>query len=62
MNPAVTGAFIGVRSAEQVSGIAGAADLYLRPGEIQEISQGDGRRLKGTCFPSSLFFVYIRDA
>jgi aryl-alcohol dehydrogenase-like predicted oxidoreductase len=40
MNPAVTGAIIGVRSAEQVSGIAGAADVHLGPDEILEISQG----------------------
>jgi aryl-alcohol dehydrogenase-like predicted oxidoreductase len=39
-NPAVTGAIIGVRSADQVSGIAGAADIHLGPDEIQEISQG----------------------
>jgi aryl-alcohol dehydrogenase-like predicted oxidoreductase len=40
MNPAVTGAIIGVRSAEQVSGIAGAADIHLGPDEVLEISQG----------------------
>jgi aryl-alcohol dehydrogenase-like predicted oxidoreductase len=39
-NPAVTGAIIGVRSADQVSGIAGAADVHLGPDEIQEIAQG----------------------
>ena len=39
-NPAVTGAIIGVRSADQVSGIAGAADVHLGPDEIQEITQG----------------------
>jgi len=38
-NPAVTGAIIGVRSAEQVDGIAGAPDVHLSPDEIQEISQ-----------------------
>jgi aryl-alcohol dehydrogenase-like predicted oxidoreductase len=39
MNPAVTGAIIGVRSAEQVSGIAGATDVHLGPDEFQEISE-----------------------
>jgi aryl-alcohol dehydrogenase-like predicted oxidoreductase len=39
-NPAVTGAIIGVRSAEQVTGIAAAADVHLAPDEIQEITQG----------------------
>jgi aryl-alcohol dehydrogenase-like predicted oxidoreductase len=39
-NPAVTGAIIGVRSAEQVNGIAGAVEVHLAPDEIQEISQG----------------------
>jgi aryl-alcohol dehydrogenase-like predicted oxidoreductase len=42
-NPAVTGAIIGVRSAEQANGIAGAADVHLSPDEIQEISQGARR-------------------
>jgi aryl-alcohol dehydrogenase-like predicted oxidoreductase len=36
-NPAVTGAIVGVRSAEQVSGIAGAADLRLGDDEVLEI-------------------------
>jgi aryl-alcohol dehydrogenase-like predicted oxidoreductase len=39
-NPAVTGAIIGVRSAQQVSGIAGAADVKLSPNDILEIEQG----------------------
>ena len=39
-NPAVTGAIIGVRSAEQVNGIAAAADVHLASDEIQEITQG----------------------
>jgi len=39
-NPAVTGAIIGVRSAEQVNGIAGAVEVHLAPDEIQDISQG----------------------
>jgi aryl-alcohol dehydrogenase-like predicted oxidoreductase len=36
-NPAVTGAIVGVRSAEQVSGIAGAADIHLSEDEAQAI-------------------------
>jgi len=36
-NPAVTGAIVGVRSAEQVSGIAGAADIWLGEDEVLEI-------------------------
>jgi aryl-alcohol dehydrogenase-like predicted oxidoreductase len=43
-NPAVTGAIIGVRSAQQVSGIAGAADVRLSPNDILEIEQGLSRR------------------
>jgi aryl-alcohol dehydrogenase-like predicted oxidoreductase len=43
-NPAVTGAIIGVRSAQQVSGIAGAADVTLSPNDILEIEQGLTRR------------------
>jgi aryl-alcohol dehydrogenase-like predicted oxidoreductase len=43
-NPAVTGAIIGVRSAQQVSGIAGAADVQLSPVDILEIEQGLTRR------------------
>jgi aryl-alcohol dehydrogenase-like predicted oxidoreductase len=39
-NPAVTGAIIGVRSADQVNGIAAAADVHLAPDEIREISLG----------------------
>jgi aryl-alcohol dehydrogenase-like predicted oxidoreductase len=38
-NPAVTGAIVGVRSAEQVSGIAGAADVSLSAYEVLEIQQ-----------------------
>jgi aryl-alcohol dehydrogenase-like predicted oxidoreductase len=38
-NPAVTGAIVGVRSAEQVSGIAGAADVNLSADEVLEIKQ-----------------------
>jgi aryl-alcohol dehydrogenase-like predicted oxidoreductase len=36
-NPAVTGAIIGVRNAEQVSGIAGAADVNLSAEDVLEI-------------------------
>ena len=36
-NPAVTGAIVGVRSAEQVSGIAGAADIQLSSDDMLEI-------------------------
>ncbi len=43
-NPAVTGAIIGVRSAEQVSGVVGATDIHLGPDEILEIAQ-EGARL-----------------
>jgi aryl-alcohol dehydrogenase-like predicted oxidoreductase len=38
-NPAVTGAIVGVRSASQVSGIAGAADVTLSAEDLQEIEQ-----------------------
>jgi aryl-alcohol dehydrogenase-like predicted oxidoreductase len=43
-NSAVTGAIIGVRSAQQVSGIAGAADVRLSPTDILEIEQVLTRR------------------
>jgi aryl-alcohol dehydrogenase-like predicted oxidoreductase len=43
-NSAVTGAIIGVRSTQQVSGIAGAADVRLSPNDILEIEQGLTRR------------------
>jgi aryl-alcohol dehydrogenase-like predicted oxidoreductase len=36
-NPAVTAAIVGVRTAEQAKGIAGAADLDLTPAEMAEI-------------------------
>jgi aryl-alcohol dehydrogenase-like predicted oxidoreductase len=39
-NPAVTGAIVGVRSARQVSGIAGAADIELNAEDVQEIERG----------------------
>ena len=38
-NPAVTGAIIGVRSAQQVSGIAGAADVPLGVEDMLDIEQ-----------------------
>ena len=36
-NPAVTGAIVGFRSVKQVSGIIGAAEFRLLPGEMSEI-------------------------
>jgi len=36
-NPAVTAAIVGIRSADQVDGIAGAADVHLSPDELAEI-------------------------
>ena len=39
-NPAVTGAIVGVRSAQQVNGIAGAADLKLTADDVFKIEQG----------------------
>jgi aryl-alcohol dehydrogenase-like predicted oxidoreductase len=38
-NPAVTGAIVGVRSAQQVNGIAGAANVELNPNDVREIEQ-----------------------
>ena len=38
-NPAVTAAIVGVRTADQVAGIIGAADLKLTPQEISEIEE-----------------------
>jgi aryl-alcohol dehydrogenase-like predicted oxidoreductase len=38
-NPAVTGAIIGVRSAQQASGIAGAADVPLGADDMLDIEQ-----------------------
>ncbi len=37
-NPAVTGAIVGIRSAEQAKGIAGAGSLVLTADEIAEIA------------------------
>jgi aryl-alcohol dehydrogenase-like predicted oxidoreductase len=39
-NAAVTGAIVGVRSAQQVAGIAGAADVELNADDVREIEQG----------------------
>lgn len=39
-NPAVTGAIVGVRSAQQVIGIADAVDVNLTDGEVLEIEHG----------------------
>jgi aryl-alcohol dehydrogenase-like predicted oxidoreductase len=36
--PAVTGAIVGLRRAEQVSGIVGAAEFRLSPEEIREVA------------------------
>lgn len=38
-NPAVTGAIVGVRSAQQVNGIAGAAEVRLNAEDMREIEQ-----------------------
>ncbi len=39
-NAAVTGAIVGVRSAQQVNGLAGAADMKLSANDMLEIEQG----------------------
>jgi aryl-alcohol dehydrogenase-like predicted oxidoreductase len=39
LNPAVTGAIVGVRSAQQVNGIAGAAGVELNANDEREIEQ-----------------------
>ena len=39
LNPAVTGAIVGVRSAQQVDGIAGGADLELNASDVRAIEQ-----------------------
>jgi aryl-alcohol dehydrogenase-like predicted oxidoreductase len=38
-NPAVTGAIVGIRSAQQVSGIAGAADIQLSAEDVRKIER-----------------------
>ena len=40
LNPAVTAAIVGVRSAHQVNGIAGAAEVKLNAANLREIEQG----------------------
>ena len=42
LNPAVTGAIVGVRSPQQVSGVAGAPEVRLSPGDVLEIEHGAG--------------------
>src|ERR1700687_1538446 len=42
-NPAVTGAIVGIRSAHQASGIAGAADVKLSAGDMLGIEQALAR-------------------
>jgi aryl-alcohol dehydrogenase-like predicted oxidoreductase len=39
-NPAVTGAIVGVRGAQQVEGIAGAAEVKLNADDVREIEHG----------------------
>lgn len=41
-NPAVTGAIVGIRSAKQVSGIAGATDVKLSEDDMFAIEQSLG--------------------
>jgi aryl-alcohol dehydrogenase-like predicted oxidoreductase len=38
-NPTVTGAIVGVRSAQQVNGVVGAADVRLNEEDVREIEQ-----------------------
>jgi aryl-alcohol dehydrogenase-like predicted oxidoreductase len=38
-NPAVTGAIVGVRSAQQVDGAIGAAEIQLNSNDLLEIEQ-----------------------
>lgn len=44
-NPAVTGAIVGVRNAQQVKGIIGASDLELTPNEVAEIENRLAQRV-----------------
>src|SRR5260370_25949115 len=39
-NPAVTGAIVGIRSAQQVSRIASAGDIKLSPQDVRQIRAG----------------------
>ena len=43
-NPAVTGAIVGIRNQQQVSGIAGAADVRLSPDEVWQVEQALSRQ------------------
>ena len=43
-NPAVTGAIVGVRSAQQVRGIADAGNVELGTDDMREIEQGLARK------------------
>jgi aryl-alcohol dehydrogenase-like predicted oxidoreductase len=43
-NPAVTAAIIGVRSAKQATGIAGAADIQLSARDVSDIEKAQTRR------------------
>jgi aryl-alcohol dehydrogenase-like predicted oxidoreductase len=43
-NPAVTGAIVGIRTAKQVRGVIGAADLKLSVIELAEIEDGLARQ------------------
>jgi aryl-alcohol dehydrogenase-like predicted oxidoreductase len=48
-HPAVTGAIVGFRSAEQVSGVIGAMDFRLTPSEVEEIADfRENRMLRAT--------------
>jgi aryl-alcohol dehydrogenase-like predicted oxidoreductase len=38
-NPGVTAAIVGIRSASQVAGIRGAAELHLSPAELSEVEE-----------------------
>jgi aryl-alcohol dehydrogenase-like predicted oxidoreductase len=44
LNPAVTGAIVGVRKADQVNGIAGAADIKLSARDLADIEQSLTRK------------------
>jgi aryl-alcohol dehydrogenase-like predicted oxidoreductase len=44
-HPAVTGAIVGFRSAEQVAGVIGAMDFRLTPSEVEEIADFRANRM-----------------
>ena len=46
-NPAVTGAIVGVRRADQVAGVAGALEFRLTPEELQQIEQFQSSQAAG---------------